>query len=124
MFPSLKRLRLQALLLACLCAAAPIAHASQIKTLMRDMKASMRGAMASSTMPQFSQYLTRLENDVAQASRQPYRDDPSTYREGMQTLQRQFTPVDEAVRANDLPAAKNALRKINATRKHYHDLLN
>ena len=124
MFLSLKRLRVRTFLLAFLFAAAPVAHASQIKTLMRDMKASMRGAMASSTMPQFSQYLTRLENDVAQASRQPYRDDPATYREGMQTLQREFVPVDEAVRANDLAGAKQALKKINATRKHYHDLLN
>ena len=36
---------------------------------------------------------------------------------------RELTEVDRAIAANDLPAAKQALRRINDTKKHYHDLL-
>jgi soluble cytochrome b562 len=41
----------------------------------------------------------------------------------MQTLREELTEVDRAIQANDLNAAKQALRRINSTRKHYHDLL-
>ncbi len=75
-------------------------------------------------MAQFSGYVTRLENDATLAGRQPYRSDPVTYREGMQALQREFGPVDEAIHANDLAGAKRELAKIDQTRRHYHDLLN
>ena len=123
MFRTIPRSRYRTLLFVLLLSIAPLAQASEIKRLMRDMKSAMQGAMRSSTMAQFSGYVVRLEKDATEASAQPYRSDPATYREGMQTLQRQFAPVDQAIRANDLAAAKNALQKINGTRKHYHDLL-
>ena len=90
---------------------------------MRDMNVAMQGAMASTTMPQLSEYVARLERDVQQASRQSYRDDQSTYDEGMQALRQQLAEVDQAIRVNDMNGAKKALRGINSTRKHYHDLL-
>ncbi len=102
----------------------PLAHASEIKVLMKDMKHSMRGAMASKTIPELSGYVTRLERDVQQASRQNYRSDQATYNEGMQTLGRELTAVDQEIHANNLTAAKQALRKINDSGKHYHHLLN
>lgn len=116
------RIRISSFVLLFLAASA--AHAGEIKPLMRDMKSAMRGAMNSSTMAQFSGYVTRLENDATLAGRQPYRSDPATYREGMQALQREFGPVDEAIHANDLAGAKRELAKIDQTRRHYHDLLN
>jgi soluble cytochrome b562 len=67
--------------------------------------------------------VTRLESDVQQASRQPYRDDQATYDEGMRTLRDELSEVDRAIQANDLPSAKAALRRINGTKKHFHDLL-
>lgn len=91
--------------------------------LMRDMKLAMQGAMASTTMPALSSYVARLERDVEQVSHQPYRDDQPTYDEGMQALRRELVEVDQAIRANDMTTAKNALRRIDGTRKHYHDLL-
>ncbi|TAM45201.1 MAG: cytochrome B562 [Burkholderiaceae bacterium] len=90
---------------------------------MKDMKRAMQGAMASTTMQALSNYVVRLERDVKQASYQPYRDDQPTYSEGMQTLQRELAQVDQAIRANDMATAKRTLRRINGTRKHYHDLL-
>lgn len=116
--------RIRLSVFALLFLAASAARAGEIKTLMRDMKSAMRGAMGSSTMAQFSGYVARLEGDVTLASRQPYRSDPATYREGMQALQREFGPVDEAIRANDLAGAKKQLAKIDRTKRHYHDLLN
>lgn len=103
-------------------AAAP-AHAGEVKQLMRDMKHAMQGAMNSRTIPEMTGYVARLESDVQQASRQQYRDDQPTYDEGMRTLRGELTEVDRAVQANDLTAAKQALRRINGTKKHYHDLL-
>jgi soluble cytochrome b562 len=108
---------------ACFFAAAPSAQASEIKTLMRDMRYAMRGALASKTMPDLSRYVIRLENDAHRASRQSYRSDQSTYNEGMLALQHELTEVDQAVQANDMKAAKRALRKIDATKRHYHHLL-
>ena len=123
MFRTIPRPQCRTLLFVLLLSIAPLAQANEIKRLMRDMKSALQGAMASSTMAQFSGYVTRLEQDVSEASVQPYRDDPATYHEGMQTLQRQFAPVDQAIQADDLAAAKRALQKVNGTRKHYHDLL-
>ena len=112
------------LLCASLLAASPFAHAGEIKTLMKDMKLAMRGAMASTTMPQLSDYVARLERNVNLASHQSYRDDQPTYDEGMQTLRQELAEVDQAIQANDMTTAKSDLRKIDATRKHYHALLN
>ncbi|WP_244106774.1 cytochrome b562 [Burkholderia anthina] len=117
------RLRFCAALGVLLSVAAAPACAGEIKTLMRDMKHAMQGAMSSRTIPEMKGYVTRLENDALQASRQRYRDDQSTYDEGMGTLRDELTAVDRAIQANDLPAAKQALRRINGTKKHYHDLL-
>jgi soluble cytochrome b562 len=111
------------LLCVSLLAAAPLAHAGEIKILMKDMKQAMQGAMASTTVPELSGYVTRLEGDAQRARHLPYRGDQSTYDEGMQTLREELTEVDRAIQANDLNAAKQALRRINSTRKHYHDLL-
>lgn len=103
---------------------AQLAHASEIKPVMKDMKRAMQGALASSTMPELSGYVVRLESDADRASDQPYRSDQATYDEGMRTLKEELAAVDQAVHANDMDGAKQALRKINSTRKHYHDLLN
>lgn len=116
-------LRASLLLCTSLLAASPFAQAGEIKVVMKDMKLAMQGAMASTTMPQLSEYVARLERDVQQASRQSYRDDQSTYDAGMQALRQQLAEVDQAIRVNDMNGAKKALRGINNTRKHYHDLL-
>lgn len=115
--------RAKLLLCASLLAVSSFAQAGEIKMLMRDMKLAMQGAMASTTMPALSSYVARLERDVEQVSHQPYRDDQPTYDEGMQALRRELVEVDQAIRANDMTTAKNALRRIDGTRKHYHDLL-
>lgn len=117
------RLRFCAALGLLLSLAAAPACAGEIKTLMKDMKQAMQGAMNSQTIPEMNGYVTRLESDVQQASRQPYRDDQATYDEGMRTLRDELTEVDRAIQANDLAAAKAALRRINGTKKHFHDLL-
>ncbi|MGU7817079.1 cytochrome b562 [Burkholderia sp. AW49-1] len=117
------RLRFCATLGALLFVAAAPASAGEIKTLMRDMKHAMQGAMNSRTIPEMNGYVARLESDAQQASRQRYRDDQPTYDEGMRTLRDELTAVDRAIQANDLPAAKQALRRIDGTKKHYHNLL-
>ncbi|RZF31241.1 cytochrome B562 [Paraburkholderia sp. UYCP14C] len=117
------RLDFPKLLCVSLLAAAPLAHAGEIKILMKDMKQAMQGAMVSTTMPELSGYVTRLEDDAQRASHLPYRGDQPTYDEGIQALREELTEVDRAIQANDLNAAKQALRRINGTRKHYHDLL-
>ena len=117
------RLRFCAALGLLLSLAAAPACAGEIKTLMKDMKEALHGAMNSRTIPEMNGYVTRLESDVQQASRQPYRDDQATYDEGMRTLRDELTEVDHAIQANDLPAAQSALRRINGTKKHFHDLL-
>jgi len=117
------RCHLRAIVCACLLAAAPLAHAGEIKTLMRDMNQAMKGAMASTTMPQLSSYVNRLESDARQASRQRYSDDQATYDEGMKALGQELAEVDRAIEANDIAAAKRGLRRIISTRNHYHNLL-
>ncbi|AOI67538.1 cytochrome B562 [Burkholderia territorii] len=117
------RLRFCAALGLLLAVAASPACASEIKTLMRDMRHAMQGAMDSRTIPEMKGYVTRLESDAQQASRQRYRNDQPTYDEGMRTLRDELADVDRAIQANDLSAAKQALRRINGSKKHYHDLL-
>ncbi|CAB3788886.1 hypothetical protein LMG28688_02778 [Paraburkholderia caffeinitolerans] len=116
-------LRAGLLLCALLLAAPSFAQAGEIKALMKDMKLAMQGAMASTTMPELSGYVARLERDEQQASRQTWRDDQRTYDEGMQALRQQLAEVDQAIRVNDMNGAKKALQEINNTRKHYHNLL-
>ena len=115
--------RANLLLCASLLAVSSVAQAGEIKMLMKDMKLAMQGAMASTTMPALSSYVARLERDVEQVSHQAYRDDQPTYDEGMQALRGELAEVDQAIRANDMTTAKNALRRIDGTRKHYHALL-
>ncbi|ALV58699.1 cytochrome b562 [Burkholderia cenocepacia] len=103
-------------------AAAP-ARAGEIKTLMTDMKHALQGALGSRTIPEMKSYAIRLESDVQRASRQRYRNNQPTYDEGMRVLHDELTAVDRAIEANDLPGAKQALRRINGSKKHYHDLL-
>lgn len=121
MFKLVPRLSLQALLL---CVPLTMAHASEIKVAMKDMKSAMRGALASTSMPELSHYVAQFERRAEQASRMPYRGDQATYDAGMQKLKQQLGAVDDAIRANDMNRAKRDLRMIDATRKHYHDLLN
>ncbi|VWB96350.1 cytochrome B562 [Burkholderia lata] len=117
------RLRFCATLGVLLSVAAAPACAGEIKTLMTDMKHAMQGAMGSRTTAEMNGYVARLESDAQQASRQRYRDDQATYDEGMRALRDELTEVDQAIQANDLTAAKQALRRINSTKKRYHDLL-
>jgi soluble cytochrome b562 len=117
------RIHPRTLLCVTLLAATPLVQAGEIKMLMKDMKLAMRGAMTSTTMPELSGYVARLESDAQQASRQPYRSDQPTYDEGMQALRQELAEVDQAIHVNDMNAAKQALRRINDTKKHYHDLL-
>jgi len=117
------RPRFCAMLSVVLSLAAPLAHAGEIKTLMKDMKYAMQSAMASRTIPEMKGYMTRLERDAQRASQQPYRDDQPTYDEGMRALGDELTEVDRAIQANDLTAARQALRRISATKKRYHHLL-
>ena len=121
----LPRVYFQALLLcAPLVIGAQMAHAGEIKVAMKEMKHALRGAIASTTMPELARYVAQLEKNAEQASRQSYRSDQATYDEGMQKLKQELAVVDQAIRANDINEAKQDLRKIDATRKHYHDLLN
>jgi soluble cytochrome b562 len=114
---------MRAIACACLLVAAPLAHAGEIRTLMRDMNQAMKGAMASTTMPQLSSYVSRLERDARQASRQRYSDDQATYDEGMKALGQELAEVDRAIKADDMAAAKRGLHRIISTRNHYHNLL-
>jgi soluble cytochrome b562 len=111
------------LLFASLLASAPLAHAGEIKTLMKDMKRAMQGALASTTMPELRGYVTRFESDARQASRQSYSDDQRTYDEGMQALREELAQVEKAIQANNMSDAKRALLQINDTKKRYHKLL-
>ncbi len=117
------RSHFRAIACICLLAAAPLAHAAGIKTLMRDMNQAMKGAMASTTMPQLSSYVSRLESDAMQASQQPYSYDQGTYNQGMKTLRQDLSKVDQAIKAGDMAAAKHELQQVIRTRNHYHHLL-
>lgn len=114
---------LRAIACACLLAAAPLAHAGEIRNLMRDMNQAMSGAMASTTMPQLARFVTRLEHDAQQASQQHYGYDQRTYSQGMNALRQDLSKVDQAIKAGDMAAAKRELQQVIRTRNHYHHLL-
>lgn len=103
---------------------ASAAQAGEVKKLMKDMKVAMQQAMASKSMPEFSQNFSRLQNDAKLASEQTWRADPALYKEGMQKLQFQFAAVDAQIKANNLAAAKSALNDANPIKKKYHNYLN
>lgn len=98
-------------------------QAGEVKNVMKDMKVAMKGAMNSTSIAEFSQYVNRLQSDATKAGKLQYNSDPETYHKGMQELQQELNVVNQAVHANDLNAAKAALQKINVSKKHYHDLL-
>jgi soluble cytochrome b562 len=52
---------------------ASAAQAGEVKKLMKDMKVAMQQAMASKSMPEFSQNFSRLQNDAKLASEQTWR---------------------------------------------------
>jgi soluble cytochrome b562 len=114
-----------AMALMALMTASPVvqAQSSDIKQTMNEMKRAFNGAMNSSSIEEFSRYAAQLQTSVSAASTMHYTDDPATYRQGMQELQQNLDRMNQAVRAKDLPAAKNALRQMNLVKKHYHDLI-
>lgn len=99
------------------------AHANEVKNVMKDMKAAMRGAMNSTSIAEFSTYATRLQNDAIMADKMQYHRNQAIYHKGLLQMQTEMDAVNQAVRANDLNAAKSALQKINSTKKQYHHLL-
>ncbi|MGN6581325.1 MAG: cytochrome b562 [Bordetella sp.] len=113
----------RAIACAGLLAAAPLAHAGEIRNLMRDMNQAMSGAMSSTTMPQLTRYVSRLERDAQQASQQHYGYDQGTYNQGMKALRQDLSKVDQAIKAGDMAAAKRELQQVIRTRNHYHHLL-
>lgn len=104
--------------------AAPMVQAGQVKSLMKDMKQEMQSALNSNSMPEFSQHFAQLKSDAQQASKQSYRSDQATYDEGMAQLEKELAVVEQDIQANNLQGAKESLKSINKTKKHYHDLLN
>ncbi|POZ60204.1 cytochrome B562 [Chromobacterium alticapitis] len=103
---------------------APSARAGELKSVMKDMKAAMSGAMGSATLPEFTKQLERLRQDAQIASRLSYSGDAATYRQGMQDLQRNLEAAEREAKAGDLTAAKSALQLASRTKRRYHDLLN
>ena len=101
-----------------------MAQAGEVKKVMKDMKIAMQQAMASKSMPEFSQNFARLQNDAKQANAQAWRADPALYKEGMQKLQFQLAAVDTQIKANNLSGAKLALSEVNPIKKKYHNYLN
>ncbi|MCW3478924.1 cytochrome b562 [Neisseriaceae bacterium JH1-16] len=106
-----------------LLSAAPMAQAGPVKSLMKNMKQEMQNALNSNSMPEFSQHFARLKSDAQQASKQSYRSDQATYNEGMAQLEKELAVVEQNIQANNLQGAKDSLKSINKTKKHYHDLL-
>ena len=103
---------------------ASAAQAGEVKKLMKDMKVATQQAMASKSMPEFSQNFSRLQNDAKLAGEQAWRADPALYKEGMQKLQFQLAAVDTQIKANNLAGAKSALSDVNPIKKKYHNYLN
>lgn len=101
-----------------------MAQAGEVKRVMKDMKIAMQQAMASKSMPEFSQNFSRLQNDAKQAGDQAWKADPALYKEGMQKLQFQLAAVDNQIKANNLSGAKLALSQVNPIKKKYHNYLN
>lgn len=116
--------RLGLALLAIACLATAPARAGEIKTVMKDMKTTMKAALASNNMADFSKYFGQLQRDVNKAGTLPLKKDQPNYDKGIKELQQQLAAVSLAVKANDLPAAKAALQKTDPIKKHYHKLLN
>ncbi|MEQ6291258.1 cytochrome b562 [Vogesella sp. GCM10023246] len=116
--------RLGLALLAIACLATTPARAGEIKTVMKDMKTTMKAALASSSMADFNKYFAQLQNDVNKAGTLPLKKNQPSYDKGIKELQQQLAAVSLAVKANDLPAAKAALQKTDPIKKHYHKLLN
>lgn len=116
--------RLGLALLAIACLATTPARAGEIKTVMKDMKTTMKAALASNNMADFSKYFGQLQRDVNKAGTLPLKKDQPNYDKGIKELQQQLAAVSLAVKANDLPAAKAALQKTDPIKKHYHKLLN
>jgi len=106
-----------------LMAVTSVAHADQLKQTMNDMKRAYRGAINSSSMAEFQQNAVRLQSAADAASRLSLGDNPTTYRQGMDELRQEIDIMNAAIKSNDLAAAKESLKRINSTRKHYHDLL-
>lgn len=104
-----------------LMAVSPAVQANEIKSAMKSMKAAYRGAMDSSSIEEFAQYAAKLQSGVSMARNQTYSDNPSTYSEGMQVLQQNINDMNQAVSRGDLSAAKDALLRIRATEKRYHN---
>lgn len=104
----------------------PLARAknSEIKQTMNDMKRAYNGALNSATLADFARYAGQLQAGADEAGRMTFKDDPDTYRQGMQQLQQQLALVNKAVAAGNLAGAKEALHQVNVAKKHYHDLLN
>ncbi|SCK11588.1 cytochrome b562 [Vogesella sp. LIG4] len=115
------KLGLALLLMACF-ATAP-AQAGEIKNVMKDMKTTVKAALASNNMADFNKHFTQLQNDVAKASKLPLKKDQPTYDKGLKELQQQLDVVSQAVKANNLAAAKDALQKTDPIKKHYHKQL-
>ncbi len=99
------------------------ANANEIKNVMKDMKHAMRDAMDSTSIAEFSKYANQLQNDASMADKMQYHRNQAVYHKGLLQMQAQMDAVNQAVRANDLNAAKSALQKINITKKQYHHLL-
>ena len=106
-----------------LMAVSPAVQANELKSAMKTMKAAYRGALDSSSIDEFAQYAAKLQAGADTARGQTYSDDPSTYREGMQELQQNIGVMNQAIRNGDLSAAKDALTRIRATEKRYHNAL-
>jgi len=114
---------LVAIVLLALLSAAPMVQAGPVKSLMKNMKQEVQSALNSNSMPEFSQHFTLLKSDVQQASKQSYRSDQATYNEGIAQLEKELAVVEQNIQANNLQGAKDSLKSINKTKKHYHDLL-
>ncbi|WP_083370250.1 cytochrome b562 [Chromobacterium sphagni] len=100
------------------------ARAGELKSLMKDMKSAMGGALGSQTLPEFSNFLARLRLDVDRAYKLPYKADPADYQEGMRVLSLDLDKAAQLAKTGDLAAAKQSLQTANLTKKHYHHLLN
>ncbi|TDR31396.1 cytochrome b562 [Hydromonas duriensis] len=104
-------------------AVVPVAHANEIKSAMKSMKAAYRGAMSSTTIEEFAQYAQKLQSAADAARGQNFSDNPAVYREGMQRLQHNMAEMNQAIRNSDLASAKAALGRMDEAKKHYHDAL-
>ncbi|UTH76640.1 cytochrome b562 [Chromobacterium sp. IIBBL 290-4] len=100
------------------------AQAGELKSLMKDMKTAMNGAMGSAGDAEFSSYLQRLRLDADRAAKLPYPDNQTDYREGMRALSADLDKAEQFAKAGDLAAAKRSLQAANQTKKRYHHLLN